>query len=68
MFGKSVVDPAKYYFNNVAGSQVLLDAMRAAGIGNLVFSSTCAIYGTPDEVPIRKGRISDRSIPMGAAS
>jgi UDP-arabinose 4-epimerase len=52
--GESVVDPAKYYLNNVAGSQVLLDAMHASSIGHLVFSSTCATYGTPDEVPIRE--------------
>ena len=45
--GESVVDPAKYYFNNVFKTQVLLDAMRAHGIGNFVFSSTAAIFGEP---------------------
>jgi len=49
---ESVVDPAKYYRNNVVGSINLLDAMRAAGVGKIVFSSTCAVYGIPDVVPI----------------
>lgn len=50
--GESVADPARYYRNNVAGTLVLLDALRAAGIGRFVFSSTCAVYGTPARVPI----------------
>ena len=45
--GESVADPAKYYFNNVVKTQVLLDAMRAHEIGNFVFSSTAAIFGEP---------------------
>ena len=50
--GESVVDPAKYYRNNVAGTLALLDAMRAAGVDRIVFSSTCATYGHPERVPI----------------
>lgn len=50
--GESVIDPAKYYLNNVVGSLTLLEAMRAAAIDKLVFSSTCATYGTPDICPI----------------
>jgi UDP-glucose-4-epimerase GalE len=50
--GESVTDPAKYYRNNVAGTMVLLDAMRAAGIGNFIFSSSCATYGVPERIPI----------------
>jgi len=50
--GESVTDPAKYYRNNVAGSLVLLEAMRSGGINRIVFSSTCATYGEPAEVPI----------------
>ena len=50
--GESVSDPAKYYHNNVVGTLTLLDAMRAADVNRLVFSSTCATYGEPDEVPI----------------
>ena len=50
--GESVVDPGKYYRNNVGGTLTLLEAMRDHGIGGLVFSSTAAVYGTPDVVPI----------------
>ncbi len=50
---ESVSDPALYYHNNVVGSLNLLDAMRAAGVRKLVFSSTCAVYGQV-EPPIRE--------------
>lgn len=50
--GESVTDPAKYYQNNVVGTLALLDAMRAVGVKTIVFSSTCATYGVPQEVPI----------------
>lgn len=45
--GESVADPALYYRNNVVGTMNVLDAMRAAGVGSLVFSSTAATYGVP---------------------
>ncbi|SDB54146.1 UDP-glucose 4-epimerase GalE [Bauldia litoralis] len=45
--GESVTNPAKYYDNNVTGTLVLLEAMRRAGIGRMVFSSSCATYGNP---------------------
>jgi UDP-glucose 4-epimerase len=50
--GESVTEPAKYYQNNVVGTLSLLDAMRAAGVKRIVFSSTCATYGLPEVVPI----------------
>lgn len=50
--GESVAEPAKYYENNVVGSLHLLEAMRAAGVTRIVFSSTTATYGVPDRVPI----------------
>ncbi|MFI9362652.1 UDP-glucose 4-epimerase GalE [Kitasatospora sp. NPDC053057] len=50
--GESVVDPEKYWRNNVAGSLELITAMRAAGVRKLVFSSTAAVYGEPEVVPI----------------
>lgn len=52
--GESVGDPEMYYRNNVGGTLTLLSAMREAGIGRIVFSSTCATYGNPAEVPIRE--------------
>jgi UDP-arabinose 4-epimerase len=50
--GESVVEPAKYYRNNVVHTLNLLDAMRAHGVDRLVFSSTCATYGDPERLPI----------------
>jgi UDP-arabinose 4-epimerase len=52
--GESVTDPALYYANNFGGSLALLEAMREVGVGKIVFSSTCATYGTPAQVPIRE--------------
>ncbi len=49
---ESVEHPERYWRNNVVGTLNLLDAMRAAGVGRLVFSSTCATYGEPETVPI----------------
>ncbi len=50
--GESVKSPAKYYRNNVAGTLTLLEAMLAASVKNIVFSSTCATYGVPQVVPV----------------
>ncbi|MBW4650197.1 MAG: UDP-glucose 4-epimerase GalE [Kastovskya adunca ATA6-11-RM4] len=50
--GESVAEPAKYYRNNVTGTLTLLEAMVAANVKKLVFSSTCAIYGMPQQVPM----------------
>jgi UDP-glucose 4-epimerase len=52
LVGESVADPAKYYRENVAGGIALLEAARATGIQRLVFSSTAAVYGTPERTPI----------------
>lgn len=49
---ESVRQPDLYYRNNCIGSFTLLERMRSAGIGKLLFSSTCASYGVPDDVPI----------------
>ena len=49
---ESVADPLAYYENNVTGSLSLLGAMTDAGVRQLVFSSTCAVYGEPETVPI----------------
>ena len=50
--GESVIDPRSYYRTNVVGTLALLDAMLRADVKRLVLSSTCAIYGQPDTVPI----------------
>lgn len=52
LVGESVSHPERYYRTNVVGTLNLLEAMHHAQISRLVFSSTCAVYGQPDEVPI----------------
>jgi UDP-glucose 4-epimerase len=54
LVGESVQEPSKYYHNNVVAGLVLLDAMRECGIKRIVFSSTAATYGEPEEQPIRE--------------
>jgi UDP-glucose 4-epimerase len=54
LVAESVKSPELYHRGNFVASLNLIDAMRAAGIPRLVFSSTCAVYGEPDEVPIRE--------------
>jgi UDP-glucose-4-epimerase GalE len=52
--GESVTAPGRYYDVNVHGTRVLLDAMVRAGVSAIVFSSSCAVYGEPDSMPIRE--------------
>ena len=52
LVGESMVNPLKYYDNNVYGTKVLLEALLAHGIKNIVFSSTAATYGEPTDSPI----------------
>lgn len=52
--GESMQNPRKYFRNNVVGTQNLLDVLAYAGVRKLVFSSSCATYGIPSEMPIRE--------------
>ena len=52
--GESVADPEIYYANNLGGTLALLDAMRKTNVETIVFSSTCAVYGVPENLPIRE--------------
>ncbi len=52
LVGESVAQPAMYYQNNVSATLELLEAMRAAGVWRIVFSSTTATYGQPEKIPI----------------
>jgi UDP-glucose 4-epimerase len=52
LVGESGTNPERYYRTNVTGTLNLLEAMQAGGVNRLVFSSTCAVYGQPDQVPI----------------
>jgi UDP-arabinose 4-epimerase len=64
--GESVADPGLYYRNNVVGTLTLLEAMREAGIGTLVFSSTCATYGTPVRLPLTEDHPQEPINPYGS--
>jgi UDP-glucose-4-epimerase GalE len=50
--GESVENPRKYFRNNVEGGLVLLNACLDCGVRRIIFSSTCAVYGVPNKVPI----------------
>lgn len=52
LVGESMQDPSKYFRNNIGNGLNLLDAMIATGVNRLVFSSTCAIFGPPERLPI----------------
>lgn len=54
LVGESVADPALYYRDNVVAGVSMLDAMRAAGVARIVFSSSAAVYGAPKETPIEE--------------
>lgn len=63
--GESVIDPAKYYRNNVAGTLCLLEAMRDHDIARLIFSSTCATYGATGGLPITEDTPQNPINPYG---
>lgn len=63
--GESVVNPAKYYQNNVVAALTLLEAMRECDVRQMVFSSTCATYGQPDVVPITEKEKQEPVNPYG---
>ncbi|MFF3565663.1 UDP-glucose 4-epimerase GalE [Streptomyces sp. NPDC002574] len=65
--GESVVNPEKYWRNNVAGTLELLGAMRETGVRRLVFSSTAATYGEPKSVPITEDEPTLPTNPYGAS-
>lgn len=65
--GESMRDPGRYYRNNVGGTVNLLDAMVDHGVERLVFSSTCATFGTPDRVPITENHPQSPINPYGAS-
>lgn len=59
LVGESMKDPVKYYDNNVYGTLCLLEAMNAANVRKIVFSSTAATYGEPEKVPIEETDITN---------
>jgi UDP-glucose 4-epimerase len=67
LVGESVEQPEIYYRNNVCGALNLLEAMREAGTGRLVFSSTAAVYGEPEQVPIQESAPALPTNPYGSS-
>jgi UDP-glucose 4-epimerase len=65
LVGESVSHPAKYYANNVNAGLSLLEAMRAAKVSRLVFSSTAAVYGEPAKQPIEESDPTEPTNPYG---
>ena len=67
LVGESVQEPELYYRNNVCGTLNLLEAMRESGAERLVFSSTAAVYGEPEEVPVRETAPALPTNPYGSS-
>src|SRR5437763_4516799 len=67
LVGESVQQPGRYYRNNVCGTLNLLEAMRAAQVPRLVFSSTAAVYGEPEEIPILETAVARPTNPYGGS-
>jgi UDP-glucose 4-epimerase len=65
LVGESVKDPAKYFRNNIGNGQALLDALVAGGVKQIVFSSTAAVYGEPEQVPIPEDHPKNPTNPYG---
>jgi UDP-glucose 4-epimerase len=63
--GESMEKPAAYYQNNVAGSANLLQSMVEQGVDRIVFSSTCAVYGQPERLPVDESHPTRPESPYG---
>lgn len=65
LVGESVINPAKYYQNNLIAGLNLLDCMRESGVRKIVFSSTAAVYGEPQKQPIEESDATQPTNPYG---
>ncbi|CAN5200795.1 UDP-glucose 4-epimerase GalE [soil metagenome] len=63
--GESVKEPLTYYENNIGGTISLLDAMTECGVNHLIFSSTAAVYGEPEVIPIPENHPTRATSPYG---
>lgn len=63
--GESVEQPKLYYYNNICGTLVLLEAMKKAGVHNFVFSSSATVYGDAKVVPVVEGMPTSATNPYG---
>jgi len=66
LVGESVADPLKYYKNNICGTTGLIRGMLRNGVKKIIFSSTAAVYGEPDETPITEEHRARPTNPYGA--
>ncbi len=67
LVGESMAEPALYWGHNLGGSLALLEAMRAAGTARIVFSSTAAVYGEPEQTPIPETAPTRPTSPYGGS-
>ncbi|HEY1914812.1 MAG TPA: UDP-glucose 4-epimerase GalE [Streptosporangiaceae bacterium] len=67
LVGESVANPGLYWSANLGNTLALLEAMRGAGVGSIVFSSTAAVYGEPERVPIEEDDPTRPTSPYGAS-
>jgi len=67
LVGESMAQPSLYWESNLGGSLALLEAMRAAGTPRIVFSSTAAVYGEPEQVPIEETAPTRPTSPYGGS-
>jgi UDP-glucose 4-epimerase len=65
LVGESVTEPAKYYGNNVIAAYHMLEAMRSTNHDRVVFSSTCAVYGAPQKLPLHEDHATNPISPYG---
>ena len=67
LVNESVEEPERYMTNNVEGTRNLLEAMRGAGVSDIIFSSTCAVYGETKTLPVDETHGTDPANPYGAS-
>jgi len=67
LVGESVADPSLYWSHNLGGTLALLEAMRSTGVATIVFSSTAAVYGEPEAVPVEETAQPRPASPYGAS-
>jgi UDP-glucose 4-epimerase len=67
LVGESVAHPDRYWLGNLGGTLTLLEAMRACGTDRIVFSSTAAVYGEPERLPITEAAVTRPTSPYGAS-
>jgi len=65
--GESMERPGRYFDNNVAGGAALLETLAQHGVTRMIFSSSCAVYGTPEVLPVSEDSAIRRRAPTARA-